>query len=107
MLLGLELRPQQFDENPLFFVLLLVVLFIFSSHMSQRVLTYLDLNRAPQNHTAVLQLEFVCRPKSDLREAYIRALGEERYRAAVESPAPIVIPKISRTGGRLLIYIFS
>ena len=75
--------------------------------MSQRVLADLDLNRFPQNHSTVLRLEFVCRPKSDIREAYIRALGEECYRAVVESPAPIVIPKISRTGGRLLIYIFS
>ena len=51
-----------------------------------------------------LQVMFICKPKSDLRDVIVRTSNLQTYESYLRSSRPIVIPKLSN--GNLWFYIY-
>ena len=51
-----------------------------------------------------VQILFICKPKSDLRDVIVRTRGLQAYESCLRSSRPIVIPKLSN--GNLWFYIY-
>jgi hypothetical protein len=66
----------------------------------------MDLNRflIPLTPMA-LQVQFVCRSKTELRSIIVRDRGERTYQAFLRSSRPLIIPKI--LNGNLWFYIYN
>jgi hypothetical protein len=55
----------------------------------------MDLYHLPISLTQMaLQVQFVCRSKTELRSIIIRDRGERTYQAFLRSLCPLIIPKI-------------
>ena len=51
-----------------------------------------------------LQVLFICKSKSDLRDVIVRTSSLQAYKSYLRSSRPIIIPKISN--GNLWFYIY-
>ena len=51
-----------------------------------------------------LQVLFICKPKSDLKDVIVRISSLQAYESRLRSSHPIVIPKLSN--GNLWLYIY-
>ena len=52
-----------------------------------------------------LQVLFICKPKSDLRDVIVRTNSLKAYESCLRSSRPIVIPKLSNENLWFYIYI--